>query len=361
VKAYLAFLSAITKQFYRDRMALFWMLAFPILFVLLFGFVFGGSDELHFRLGVVAPSGDPVAAGLIAGLEELPLVDMSRGELAGELAALKEGKLDGVLVLPQGLTAALSRGEPAQVELYYDAAQGNTAQILISVVDQFLAEAERRRSGVERRLVLVKKPIQAREFRPIDYMLPGVVAMAIMQLGLFGVAASLLQLRERKVLRRFWAAPVPRTAFIGAQVTQRLGIALLQTGIITVVGHFAFSVPVLGTPALMAGVVILGALAFVSLGYLIASVSRTVEAGSAFIQVVNFPMMFLSGIFWPVEWMPGFLRPVIYALPLTYLGDALRQTMVHASPMFPLWVDLAVLGAWLSLCGLFSVWLFKWE
>ncbi|RLE30091.1 ABC transporter permease [Candidatus Acetothermia bacterium] len=361
MKAYLALLYAVTKQFYRDRMALFWMFAFPVLFVLLFGFVFGGSDELHLRLGVVAPAGDPVATGLLAGLEGLPMVEVSHGDLSAELSALEGGDRDGVLVLPQGLSSALSRGERAVVELYYDAAQGNTARILLAVVDQFLGEAERRQAGVSRSFVLVRKPIQAREFRPIDYMLPGVVAMALMQLGLFGVAATLLQMRERKILRRFWATPVPRATFIGAQVTQRVGIALLQAGIITVVGHFVFSVPILGAPALMAGVVILGALTFVSLGYFIASLSRTVEAGSALMQVVNFPMMFLSGIFWPVEWMPGFLRPVIYALPLTYLGDALRQAMVRASPMFPLWVDLAVLGAWLSLCGLFSVWLFKWE
>jgi ABC-2 type transport system permease protein len=209
--------------------------------------------------------------------------------------------------------------------------------------------------------VLVQKPIQAREFRGIDYMLPGVVAMALMQLGLFGVAGSILQMRERKILRRFWAAPISRSTFIGAQVTQRVTIALLQAGIITLVGHFAFRVPILGSAAVVAGVVLLGALTFVSLGYLIASLARTVEAGTALLQVVNFPMMFLSGIFWPVEWMPGVLKPVVYALPLTYLGDALRQTMVGAAPLFPLHVDLGVLAAWLVLCGLLSVKFFKWE
>ncbi len=361
MRGYIALFSAMTKQFMRDRMALFWMFAFPVLFVLLFGFVFGGENEVQFRLGVVAPEGDPVAAGLLSGLEQISVVEIFRGSREEELTALQNGDRDGVLIMPQGMVASLSRGEQVRVELYYDAAKGNTAQILVSVVDQFLVEAERMRSGAPRAFVLVQKPIQAREFRGIDYMLPGVVAMALMQLGLFGVAGSILQMRERKILRRFWAAPISRSTFIGAQVTQRVTIALLQAGIITLVGHFAFRVPILGSAAVVAGVVLLGALTFVSLGYLIASLARTVEAGTALLQVVNFPMMFLSGIFWPVEWMPGVLKPVVYALPLTYLGDALRQTMVGAAPLFPLHVDLGVLAAWLVLCGLLSVKFFKWE
>ena len=361
MRAYLTLFSAMTKQFVRDRMALFWMFAFPVLFVLLFGFVFGGENEVRFRLGVVAPEGDPVAAGLLSGLEQIPAMEIFRGTREEELAALEDGDRDGVLILPEGMVSSLSRGEQVEVELYYDAAKGNTAQILVSVVDRFLVEAERARTGRPRAFVLVKKPIQAREFRAIDYMLPGVVAMALLQLGLFGVAGTLLQMRERKILRRFWAAPVPRSIFIGAQVSQRVTIALLQAGIITLVGHFVFGVPILGSKAAVAGVVLLGALAFVSLGYLLASLARTVESGNALLQMVNFPMMFLSGIFWPVEWMPGVLKPVIYALPLTYLGDALRQTMVGAAPLFPLRVDLAVLSAWLVLCGLLSVKFFKWE
>ena len=232
---------------------------------------------------------------------------------------------------------------------------------LSSILNQVLAEFETGTGGAQRRLVLAQEPIQARRLRTIDYMLPGVLAMTIMQLGLFGVAAHLLSLRERKVLRRLWATPVPRATFVSAQITQRVLLALLQAAIILTLGHLVFSVPILGSRLVLLGVLILGALTFVALGYFLAAMARTQESGIAFLQAVNFPMMFLSGIFWPVEWMPGFLKPVVWALPLTYLGDALRQTMVQASPLVPLWVDLAVLGGWLAVMAALAVRFFRWE
>lgn len=362
MRAYRAILGGIHREFYRDRVALFWTIAFPLFFVFLFGFVLGGGEEeVQLTLGVVAPAGDPLAAGLIQGMRESGLFQIYEGEREEELAALRAGDRDGVLILPSGLLSAISRGEEVELELYYDAAQGTTSQILLSVVGEFLAEAERRTRGTPRLLSLSPQPLQARKFRPIDYMLPGILGMSLMQLGLFSVAAVVLQMRDRKILRRFWAAPMPRSTFIAAQVTHRVGIALIQAGLIAGIGVLVFRVPMLGQPAVMAGVVLLGALTFVSFGYLLASLAPSVEAGTALVQLVNLPMTFLSGVFWPVDWMPGILQPVVYVLPLTYLGDALRQTMVGATPLVPLWVDLAVLGGWLVLSTLLSLKFFRWD
>ncbi len=109
------------------------------------------------------------------------------------------------------------------------------------------------------------------------------------------------------------------------------------------------------------GVVGLGALAMVSLGYLAVARVRTAEGAAPIIQMVMFPMMFLSGIFFPVEIMPDFMRPIVAVMPLTYLGDALRQVMVNGTPLYPMLTDLAVMGAWLLGCMLLSIRLFKWE
>ncbi|MBC7098607.1 ABC transporter permease [Candidatus Bipolaricaulota bacterium] len=359
MKAFWGLIAAETKELLRDRAGLFWMLGFPVIFILLFGFVFSGSEEVHFELGVVGGS-DPASQGLLEALKRVPVLTVHQGAQEEELAELRAGRRDGVLVIPAGLSERPDEGGTEFV-LYVDATQLTGREVLSSVLDQVLAEFEARAGGPQRRLVLTEKPIQARNFRPIDFTVPGVLAMTIMQLGLFGVAAHLLSLRERKVLRRLWAAPVPRTVFVSAQITQRVLLALLQGAIILTLGHVVFSVPILGSRAVLLGVLILGALTFVALGYFLAALARTQESGIAFLQAVNFPMMFLSGIFWPVEWMPGFLRPVVWALPLTYLGDALRQTMVQATPLVPLWLDLVVLGGWLAVLAILAVRFFRWE
>jgi ABC-2 type transport system permease protein len=106
----------------------------------------------------------------------------------------------------------------------------------------------------------------------------------------------------------------------------------------------------------------LGALTFISIGYLVASFARTEASGSAIVQVIQFPMMFLSGIFWPIEFAPDWLRPIVYAMPLTYLGDALRQTMLEGSSrLFPLWMNAAVLTGWLLVSLAIAFRYFRWE
>jgi ABC-2 type transport system permease protein len=108
-------------------------------------------------------------------------------------------------------------------------------------------------------------------------------------------------------------------------------------------------------------VVGLGAVTFVSIGYVIASFARTEESANGMTSIVQFPLMFLSGIFFPLEIMPDWLRSIATFMPLTYLGDALRQVMVGGAPFVPLGVDIAVLGAWLVACLVISGRFFRWQ
>jgi ABC-2 type transport system permease protein len=116
-----------------------------------------------------------------------------------------------------------------------------------------------------------------------------------------------------------------------------------------------------GNPLSIAGFVVLGALTFTSIGYVIASFARTEEAANGITSVVQFPLMFLSGIFFPLEILPQWLKTVATFLPLTYLGDALRQTMVGGAPFVPLWVDFAVLAGWLVVTLGLSARFFRWQ
>jgi ABC-2 type transport system permease protein len=135
----------------------------------------------------------------------------------------------------------------------------------------------------------------------------------------------------------------------------------VQTLIIIVVARVVFNVQMIGNWLLLFGLVLLGALTFVSIGYFAVARARTTESAMPIVQLVQFPMLFLSGIFFPVEFLPDFMRPIVNAMPLTYLGDALRQVMVDATPLFPLFLDVAVLAGWLVACVLLGVWLFRWE
>ena len=184
--------------------------------------------------------------------------------------------------------------------------------------------------------------------------------MALMQLGLFG-AIPLVQQREKLILKRLSATPLRRWSLVGSNVVMRLLVALGQTLLIVGVGAVVFGVTILGNPLFVAFLVVLGALMFISLGYVVASFAPTEETANMVTSILQFPLMFLSGIFFPLDQFPGWLRTIAAALPLTYLGDALRQVMVGGTPFVPVAVSVVVLAAWLVVCFGISARFFKWQ
>jgi ABC-2 type transport system permease protein len=209
-------------------------------------------------------------------------------------------------------------------------------------------------------LTLTEESILSQNLRFIDFFVPGILAMSIMMTGFFGVI-PLVEWREKKVLKRLGVTPLRRSTVVLSQVAFRLVLTVLQAIILLGVAYFAFDVQVIGNWLMLLGLLLLGTLSFVSIGYLVASRARTVEGAMPIINIITFPMMFLSGIFFPVEIMPDFMRPVVAAFPLTYLGDAFRQIMVGAPPLHPLIIDVAVLGGWLIVCMALAIRFFRWE
>jgi ABC-2 type transport system permease protein len=279
---------------------------------------------------------------------------------------LRNADRKAVIIFPAGFAERVDErlngeGPMASVEVHFDASQTTSAQIVTQIISGVLDEYDRQLSGLQRLIEPNLVSITAEAFGYMDYFVPGVISMSLMQLGIFG-ALTMVSLRERKILKRLGATPLPRRILVSSQVVLRLIIAVVQTIIILTVGRLMFDVKLTNQAVLMLAFILLGGLTFISMGYLVASFARTEAAGTAIVQVIQFPMMFLSGIFFPIELAPDWLRPVIHVMPLTYLGDALRQVMVEgASKLFPLWVNSAVLAGWLIVCLLIAFRHFRWE
>jgi ABC-2 type transport system permease protein len=202
--------------------------------------------------------------------------------------------------------------------------------------------------------------VQSQQLSAAAFFVPSILAMALMQLGVFS-AIPLVEQREKLILKRLGATPLRRWTLVASNIVVRLLIALMQTVLIVAIGVALFDVAIVGSLLLAFGFVVLGAVTFIAIGYVIASFARTEEAANGITSVVQFPMMFLSGIFFPIAFMPAFLQPIAALLPLTYLGDALRQVMVGGVPYAPLWLDALVLAGWLVVCFLISARWFRWE
>ncbi|MEW5865655.1 MAG: ABC transporter permease [Bacillota bacterium] len=361
MKTFWQLVVASVKDIGRDRMSLFWFLAFPVLFILLFGWIYSNEGNRSYEVGMVSQAGSPLSEGVTAGISAVPVFKVHAGTKDDELQALRKGKRSLVVdVSSLSSEAMVSSSVPLKVYVYYDKTQTTAQQVLLPVIRQVFDEIERHMTGRPRMFDVVAEPVQRTAMRMIDFLLPGVLAMAVMQLGLFGSLRA-VSLREQKILKSLGATPLPRYLLLVSEVLVRITMALIQTFAIVLIGYLAFRVTVLGSWFAVLGIVLLGALTFVSMGYMLASFPRTEEAGMGLVQLIQFPMMFLSGIFFPVDFMPSFLRPVVTVMPLTYLADLLRQVMVGAPPLHSVSTNLAVLGGWTIVTLILATRFWRWE
>jgi ABC-2 type transport system permease protein len=350
------------RSYIRDRQALFWTLAFPLIFIFLFGSIFSGGTS-QMKLGWADEDGSPASASLRAVFSGVSLVELSDGSRADVLEKMRHGDVSGVVVVPSGYgeqVAAARQGAaaPAQVSVYTDPSQQTQSSTVKGLVAGILAQA----NLVDRPLAVVPdlQDLQTQDLNNVSYLVPSILGMALMQLGVFS-AIPLVADREKLILKRLSATPLRRWQLVGSNIVMRLIIGLVQMALIIGVGVAVFGVKVTGNLAAIGGLAALGAVAFTSLGYVIASFAKTEDAANGMTSAVQFPLMFLSGTFWPIAIMPAPLQAVAHVMPLTYLSDAMRQVMVNGAAFSPLWVCVAVLVAWTVACFGIAARFFRWQ
>ena len=363
MRALLALTVANIRSYTRDRAALFWTLAFPLIFIFMFGFIFQGGGESRLTLGWADEDGTPASATLreaFGAQDGTTLAESSRDDA---LAAMREGDVDAVVIVPAGYGASVEAaaggtGAPATIVVTTDPSRSNLVASVYQSVGAVLGVVNL--GGRPPLVVPEPDTLQTENLNFISYFVPSMLALSVMQVGIFA-AIPLVADREKLILKRLAATPLRRWQLVGSNVLMRLLIALAQAVIIVAVGVVVFGVEVTGPWALSVVFIILGSTAFLALGYVIASFAKTEDAANGMTSVVQFPMMFLSGTFFPIDQMPDFLQGIARLIPLTYLADALRQVMVGGAPFAPLWVCAAVLLGWLVVCFAIAARSFRWQ
>jgi ABC-2 type transport system permease protein len=348
------------RSFVRDRAAVFWTIAFPLIFVITFGLIFSGNTPPT-SYGFVDLDGSPASGQVKAAFDSIDGVSLVEGTQDDLLAKMRNGDVNAVIIVPAGYGASVAGGgEPATVTIFTDPSQSQTDARTKTLVGFVLGAINQEAAGRPPAVVPSFETIQTADFNYLSYLIPSILGMSLMQGGVFA-AIPLVADREKLILKRLGATPLRRWQLVGSNVLVRLLIAFLQTLIIVGVGTLLFGLETTGRWAATGFFVVLGSLTFIALGYVIASFTPTEESANGVTQVVQLPMLFLSGIFFPIATMGDALQTVAKLLPLTYLGDALRQVMVDGTPFAPLAVCAAVLFGWLVACFAISARFFKWQ
>jgi ABC-2 type transport system permease protein len=331
-------------------------MVFPLLLMSLIGLAFGRGENVSFAIGFVDEGGGPVAQGLRQGLAQVPVFRLTEEESqASALEALRRGRRTLVVVIPR-----VGSGSPIRV--YFDQARVQDSRTAMVILERFIAEANLRIAGVPPALRVQSTGVAAaRRIRFFDFLLPGILAMTVMNSGLNGLTWVITEYRQRLVLKRVLATPVHPLAFLGGLVARYAATNLVQLAVIVLVAVLVFKATIVGSLWILAGLALVGTLVFVGMGIAVSTVSRTPESANLLGSALSFPMMFLAGTFWPREFMPAFLQPVIAVLPLTPLVEVMRAVAARGEAVAPYWTGLLYLAGWGIVSFVLAAWRFKWE
>ncbi len=342
----------------RNKQALFFLFIFPILFMALFGLVFGKSQDVA-KIAVVNQDKSTLAKSITKSLSKIDKLQVEKDGQGDGMEKLKKGKVDAVLVLEKGFAKNFPR-HPASIDLYYDPTS-TRSQMMRGTIGAVLGGIERSMIKTPPLITVKSKSVQSNQLTYIDFLLPGILAMSLMNSGLYGLATAMVTRREKGVLRRLKLTPLPLSQYIGAGIINQLLVSLVQAALLVLIGHYIFGVKIIGALTSLAILVIVGSLCFITIGFVIASFAKTTEAVATLGNLIGMPMMFLGGVFFPVDNVPNWVKPIVKAMPLKYLADSLRSVMVQGQPLSYVHDDVLVLLAVTFAAFLLAVKFFRWE
>jgi ABC-2 type transport system permease protein len=324
----------------REPSILFWVFLFPLLTSLALGLAFRNRGESELSVAVVDGEGAVEVALRLDAVQGLRATVHPRQEALG---LLRSGAV--ALVVAWG----------AQPELLSDPtlAQGRTAALWVQ-------DALERAGGRQDLLSFRRGEVRAHGHRYIDFLIPGLLGFGLMSSSLYGLGWGVVQMRTGKLLKRLAATPMQRSHFLASFALVRLAQGALEVGFFAAFARVLFDVRVAGSLLSLFAVGLLGALSFAGLALLLASRAQNSETASGLINLASMPMLVLSGVFFSASNFPTWMQPVLQALPLTALIDALRAVMNEGASLAQLGGELAVLGAWGALPFVLALRLFRW-
>ena len=356
----LSLTKASMRIWFRDRQAIFWTFFLPLVLISVFGLLdFAAFSTVD--LGIIDRAENDASRKLISDVRALDTFEIS-DELSEdeEREALLDGDRDLVLIVEPGFgdeESPVSR----RVSVIYNQGRAQESAAGQTIIQHVLDDMTFAEGDFTERFSIDASPADSRNLKFIDFLMPGVVAMSIMQMGLFSVAFSFVQLKSRGVLRRLQATPILPASFIFAQVFTRLTVSILQTLVLVGLAVLVFGVHLEGNLGFMLLLALLGGGVFVSMGFAVSGWAKTEDVAAPVANAIALPMMFLSGVFFPRGAMPGPLRAVADFLPLSYLADALRNVAVDGASLWSQWENVLGLVVWLAVTFFIAVRLFRWE
>ena len=355
-KATLALAKASFRSIMRSPSAVIFTLAFPLIFILVFGFL--GNGGIKVKLAI-APGSD-VQNPIIKALEQNTVVKLVTDKEPAEIKAeLEKGHIDALIEVKKN-----EAGQPAYLaNVQYTSASIDKGSILKSVLNNLLYNLNSK--DIKPSIAeLHESTVEGRVYRTIDFILPGQLGFSLLSTGVFGTAFVFFGLRQNLVIKRFFATPVKKSSIVFGECLARIGFALLGAVFIILIGHFFFSFTLINGLVTFLNMLLLsviGLIVFMGFGFVVSGIAKSESTIPPISNIITLPQFLLSGTFFSIDAFPGWLQPISRALPLTYLNDAMRSVAFEGAGLWDVKHQILILVIWGIGIYAVAVKVFKWE
>jgi ABC-2 type transport system permease protein len=350
------------RGYVRDRTALFFSLVVPLMLMVIFGYLNLG-DFGRVSVAVDDEAKNQSSAQFVQILKDIDTFQVTETSRDEALNKLRRTELDMLVVIPNDFVIAPARpGQTVpQLAVYGDDARPQQVAVGRQIVAQIIDRLSFAVTQTAPVVAIRDETVQGVRLRYVDFLVPGILGVNIMQLAIFSVAFALVADKQRGVLRRIMATPVRVPSLLTAHVLTRLVIAAGQVAVLLLVALILFNVTIVGGIGPLVVVALLGTILFLTIGFALAGWATTENQVPAIAQLITLPQFFFSGVFFSKNAAPEIIRPITNILPLTLLNDALREISVQGAALWDVRTQIAGLLVWTALGFILAVRLFRFE
>ncbi len=352
------------RRAFRDKTAIFFVFMFPLIFLFIFGGIFGGNNDLSFKIGFVNESQSTIAKQLTeqASKGKIFEIDQKITSLDNGREKMRRGQLDAIVVLPKDFGEKAAAATPSgTAQVYYIQNSEQAANTLITVLDKQLQAVNGQFVNTEMPFKAEGKVLSTPGLSRFDYTFAGLLGFSIIGLGIFGPVNIFPELKKQGVLRRLRTTPLRVSEYFLSNVISQTVIGLVSVAIQFLVAMVFFDLKISGNIIELAIYIIISITTILGVGLAIGGWARNEQQSAPLTNIVVFPMMFLSGTFFPRYLMPEWLQNVSTFLPLTPVIDGVRLIATEGKGLLELGPQLGIMAVWIVVVYTIAFNVFRWE
>lgn len=353
-----------TLRFFRDKLAIFFVIVFPLIFLFVFGGIFGGEGGGSFSVGLINDSDSQFAGEFTTQIEEDDFFSATKfDDLDQAREELRRGQVEAVIVLPPGF-GDVERGDKfpsGEAQVVYTQNNEQAGQTLTSVLTGIFEGINSELVTVQRPFTVVSEPSNERGLSSFDYTFSGLLGFSIIGLGIFGPVNVFPELKKQGILRRFHTTTLKVWEYFVANVLSQMATGLVSVGVMFAVALTVFDLKIAGNIFELAVFILLSIAMIFGIGLAIGGWAKNERQAAPLSNIVVFPMMFLSGTFFPRFLMPDWLQGASAFLPLTPVVDGIRLILTEGQSLMDVSSQLLQIGGWLVVIYIIAFRVFRWE